>query len=346
MLTSTTRVKVHFCSGDTQCAAWHYPGANGGCVIMAGGLGVTKEPATDPFAKRFNEAGFTVLAFDFRRLGESGGEPRQLVRIGEQQADWQAAVAFAATLGEVDPSRIAIWGFSLSGGHVLRVASLNAQVRAAIAHSALADGPAVAPNALRHQSPLATLRLIARGVADFFGGLLGREPLLVPLAAARGTVASISTPDALNGALALNPDNKYGAWRQEVAARSALRIGAYRPGRHASAIACPLLVLAYENDGVAPPGPSIRAGQRAPRGEVVCLPGGHYEGFLEGHERAVGVMLNFLRRQLLDDSQLTSAATPESRYRFSLGSAASESARTQNTGYPGATRSKSASAAF
>ena len=42
---------------------------------MAAGAGVIKEPGTDPFAKRFNQAGFTVLAFDFRHLGESGGEP-------------------------------------------------------------------------------------------------------------------------------------------------------------------------------------------------------------------------------------------------------------------------------
>jgi hypothetical protein len=31
------REKVHFPSGDTKCAAWHYPGTNGACVIMAGG---------------------------------------------------------------------------------------------------------------------------------------------------------------------------------------------------------------------------------------------------------------------------------------------------------------------
>jgi hypothetical protein len=28
---------------------------------MAGGLAVIKEPGTDPFAERFNRAGFTVL---------------------------------------------------------------------------------------------------------------------------------------------------------------------------------------------------------------------------------------------------------------------------------------------
>ena len=80
---------------------------------MAGG-GVTKEPGTDLSAKRFHDAGFAVLAFDYRRLGESGGQPRQVVRIRERLTDWQAAIAFAAGLLEVDPARLAIWGFSLS----------------------------------------------------------------------------------------------------------------------------------------------------------------------------------------------------------------------------------------
>src|ERR1700733_13657032 len=73
------REKVWFGSGGTECAGWHYRGANGGCVIMAGGFAVTKEPGTDLFAKRFHEAGFSVLAFDYRHLGESGGQPRQVV---------------------------------------------------------------------------------------------------------------------------------------------------------------------------------------------------------------------------------------------------------------------------
>src|SRR6266568_698160 len=40
------RQKVRFVSGDTECVAWHYPGTNGTCVVMAGGGGVTKEPGT------------------------------------------------------------------------------------------------------------------------------------------------------------------------------------------------------------------------------------------------------------------------------------------------------------
>jgi alpha-beta hydrolase superfamily lysophospholipase len=72
---SAAREKARFASEGTECAAWHYPGTNGACVVMAGGGAVTKEPGTDPFAKRFHEAGFSVLAFDYRRLGESGGRP-------------------------------------------------------------------------------------------------------------------------------------------------------------------------------------------------------------------------------------------------------------------------------
>ena len=111
---SVERKKVHLVSGDTKCAGWHYPGTNGACVIMAGGFAVTMEPCTDLFAKRFNAAWFTVLSFDYRYLGDSG-ERRQIVRIREQLADWQAAIAFAPTLRGVDSTRIAIWGFSLAG---------------------------------------------------------------------------------------------------------------------------------------------------------------------------------------------------------------------------------------
>src|SRR6266704_3175237 len=154
---SVEREKVRFASGGTECAAWHYPGTNGACVIMAGGGAVTKEPGTDPFAKRFNDAGFAVLAFDYRRLGESGGQPRQVVRIREQLADWQAAIAFASTMPGVDPATLAIWGFSLSGGHVFRVVARNPQLAAAIAQTPLADGVVATSKAGRHQTPLAML---------------------------------------------------------------------------------------------------------------------------------------------------------------------------------------------
>jgi hypothetical protein len=139
---------------------------------------------------------------------------------------------------------------------------------------------------MRHTTLGASLRLTGRGLLDALGGILGLQPLLVPLTGERGTVALISTPDALNGDRALNPGNQYSEWRPEVAARSALRISFYRPGRYAARVMCPLLVLAYEQDGVALSRPAVHAAQEAPRGELHLLPGGHYEPFLEGNEQA------------------------------------------------------------
>lgn len=76
----------------------------------------------------------------------------------------------------------------------------------------------------------------------------------------------------------------------------------YRPGRDAPRIQIPLLVLAYDDDGVTPAPPAARAGKRAPRGEVIRRPGGHYEAFMDGHEEAAEVLLSFLRRHLVNDA--------------------------------------------
>ena len=295
---NTQRRKVHFASAGSRCTAWHYPGDNDGCVIMAAGLGVIKEPGTDRFAKRFHDAGYPVLAFDFRRGGGSGGTPRQLVRIGDQLADWQAAISFARTLPGVDVDKVAIWGFSVSGGQVFTIAARNPGLAAAIAHSPLADGLHAMRNARRHTTPLALARLSCRAAADWLGGLLGRKPLLVPLTGQRGAVAALTTPDSRNGAAALNPQNRYPHWQQRIAARPAIRVALYRPGRFASRVQCPLIVVAHEQDGVAPPEPATRAASLAPHGLLARLPGGHYAAFLGGEEAAAEVLVSFLDREL------------------------------------------------
>ena len=301
VVTPVERVDVRFSSGGTECAAWHYPGTNGGCVVMTGGFAVTKEPGTDRFARAFADAGFGVLAFDHRHLGASGGTPRQVAPVREQLADWRAALAYASTLPGVDPARLAIWGFSVAGGHVVRTAARRPGLAAAISQTPNLDGPAAARNAARWTTRRALARLLGRGLLDTLRGLAGAEPLLVPLVGPPGTVALLSTPDALaDGDRALNPGDRYPGWVQAVAARSALAVTAYRPGRDATRVRCPLLVVVAEQDRSAPPGPAVRVAARAPRGELVRGPGGHYAAFLDAHEQAVAAELAFLRRALID----------------------------------------------
>src|SRR4051794_19472788 len=247
MNTADGRRKVHFASGRERCAAWLYPGANGAGVIMSPGFGVTKEAGTDRHARAFHAAGFTVLAFDYRRFGESGGRPRHIARIAEQLADWDAAIAFAGTLGDVHHGRWASWGYSLSGAHILPVAARHSELGAAVAISAPVDGAAASRGAMHHQTVGALARLTGRGVLDTVGGVFGHEPRLVPLTGERGRVAMLSAPDALEGPRALEAE-KHPEWKQVIAARSALRVGSYRPARFARRVKCPLLVISYEQD--------------------------------------------------------------------------------------------------
>jgi pimeloyl-ACP methyl ester carboxylesterase len=301
------RQKVRFASAGEECAAWQYPGGNGGCVIMTSGFAMPKEPGTDRFAHRFQEAGFTVLAFDYRRLGESGGRPRAVVRIKDQLADWQAAIAFARTLPGVDPARIAIWSFSLPGGYVVQIAADQPGLAAAIAQSPNLDGRAATRNAVRHTTISAVLRLTGRGILDRLGGLVGRPPMMVPTSGKPGTVALLTTPDSMDGTRALNSDNRYPDWRQEVAARSALGAGSYRPGRYASRVKCPLLIVACEQDQSALAAPAVLAAERAPRGELVRVPGGHYAPFMDAHEQVVEAELSFLRKHVLGQPSVNAA---------------------------------------
>jgi pimeloyl-ACP methyl ester carboxylesterase len=146
--------------------------------------------------------------------------------------------------------------------------------------------------------------------------------LLVPLVGEPGTVAVLTTPDALDGfhAGALNPDNSYPDWLQSVAARSALRLGFYQPGRDASRVRCPLLVLVCDTDQSALARPAVRAARRARHAELIHLPGGHYAPFMDAHEQAVAAELSFLRRHLLDHARgarrAASSLPPTSRERI------------------------------
>lgn len=291
------RSKVWFTSGGVECAAWHYIGTNGAGVVMAGGGGVTKEPGTDQFAARFHAAGFSVLAFDYRRFGESGGTPRQVLRVREQLADWDAAVACARALPEVDPQRIAAWGFSSSGGHVLRVGA-DGRVAAVVAQTPFVDGLASAPNALRHESLGVVLRFPFIALTDLLRGLFRRPPLVVPLSGRRGEVAMLTTPDALDSERALNPGGRYPEWEQTIAARSVMRLFTYRPGRAARRIRVPLLVVVAEQDQSVLAKPAVRVAARVADATLVQVPGGHYAPFLGQHEPVVEAELAFLRARL------------------------------------------------
>ena len=121
------RKDVSFKVKGTTISAWLYLpedlSAPAPCIIMGNGFGGTKDLLLQNYALRYREAGFAVLAFDYRHFGTSEGQPRQLYWIPYQLEDYAAAIAYARGLKEVDPKKIALWGTSASGGHVIVAAA-------------------------------------------------------------------------------------------------------------------------------------------------------------------------------------------------------------------------------
>ncbi|MEV5835492.1 alpha/beta fold hydrolase [Nocardia sp. NPDC052112] len=114
--------------------AWWYPphDVNGPapCVVLAHGFGGIKQMRLWAYAEQFSEAGFGALVFDYRHFGESTGQPRNLLDLGKQFSDWNAAITAARARPDVDPDRVAVWGSSMSGGMVMMVAARDARIAA------------------------------------------------------------------------------------------------------------------------------------------------------------------------------------------------------------------------
>ncbi|MFL0180881.1 MULTISPECIES: alpha/beta hydrolase [unclassified Mycobacterium] len=291
------REDVSFRSGADRISAWLYRPDDAGrdgapLLVMAHGLGAVRTMRLDAYAERFAAAGYACLVFDYRNFGDSDGAPRQLLDVDMQLADWSAAVDFAHTLAGVDRNRIGLWGTSFGGGHVIATAA-RLRVAAVVAQCPFTDGIASA----RTIPPLTIARISLLALRDLAAARLGNPPVMVATAGRPGDVALMSTPDSYPGYLKLVPQGQN--LRNEVAARIGMKILAYRPGRQAAKVSCPILFCVCDTDSVAPPEPTLRYAAKAPRGTVKRYREGHFDIYVgDAFERAVADQLEFLDRNL------------------------------------------------
>lgn len=125
---------LRYSAGITAPSIVGEPAAALPCVVMAHGFSGTMDRLFR-YAERFATAGMAVLVFDYRNFGASGGQPRQLIDIPGQQADWRAAIGYARNHQAIDPQRTALWGSSLGGAHAVTVAAADRPGPAAGARS-------------------------------------------------------------------------------------------------------------------------------------------------------------------------------------------------------------------
>lgn len=295
-------LEISFESGGEICRAWHFLPQNdhmakygrAPCVVMGHGFGATRDAGLVPYARRFAEEGMHVVIFDYRNFGASDGEPRQLISVKKQLQDWSAAAAFAREINGVDPSCVAIWGSSLSGGHVVETAYADHRVAAVISQCPALDGISILKAYLRYAGILSGIRLLVAGLGDKIRELSRRPPTMLPIVGPPGSRAFLSSSDSEPGYRAIVPAD----WRNETPARIALEFPFYRPIKHIYELTCPQLQQHCLGDVIAPP-PALDLNKQ-PRGRkniiVKTYDCGHFDLYQGAwFENSVADQIAFLK---------------------------------------------------
>lgn len=112
-----------------------YPARSGAggptaALVMCGPMTSVKEETLPHYAAALQDAGYSVLTFDNRNFGESGGMPRQHLDTYEQVEDLRNAVSYMLSRDDVDPERLGLCCVCLGAGYGLEVAVLDRRVKA------------------------------------------------------------------------------------------------------------------------------------------------------------------------------------------------------------------------
>lgn len=298
----SSRKDVSFKIKGNSISAWLYLPENLSvpvpCIVMGHGLGGTKVMGLESYAIRFQEAGFAVLAFDYRHLGESEGEPRQLIWIPHQLEDYKAAIRYARSLNEVDPLRIALWGTSFSGGHVIVTAAKDESIACVSAQVPLLDGRESTMMAYKHKNVnlIHSFRMIMHGQRDFVRSWFGLSPHKVPIVGKPGSIAIMAFTEAYETFVKLAPDD----FINEACARIFIRFDKYRPVKYAQKVRCPVLLQICDKDIGTPMSLVDKTKKRIGKlAESVHYPIDHFDIYTgDNFEKAVSDQIEFFKKHL------------------------------------------------
>jgi pimeloyl-ACP methyl ester carboxylesterase len=290
------RIDSDFMSNGLKCSAWLYlPDGKEKppVIIMAHGLSGQKDFGLQNYAEYFAGHGMAALVFDYRNFGDSQGEPRNLVNPWRQLQDWRSAISHVKNLDAVDGNRLALWGTSFSGGHVLVTAAKERGIKAIVAQVPFVDGMSSTM-----QFPVSyQVQGVVHGLRDLFNMIRGKAPHTVPAVGQPGAFALMNTPECMQGYYSLVPEDT--TWKNEVPARFTLMVSAYRPTMYARRITSPVFIMYAKKDSLIPYKAVERMGRKIPRAEVVGLDVGHFEIYNgELFKMAVKKQAEFLKRNL------------------------------------------------
>ena len=108
-------------------------------IVLCHGFTAVKEVLLPEMARRLAGLGYVTLTFDYRFLGESGGEPRRQIIPMLQIEDICNAVTFLQHQPEVNPERLGLFGVSLGGANVSYAAGVEERVKATVSVCGIGD---------------------------------------------------------------------------------------------------------------------------------------------------------------------------------------------------------------
>ncbi|EXJ80297.1 hypothetical protein A1O1_08439 [Capronia coronata CBS 617.96] len=285
---------------------WFYTGdlstGKSPCLVMSHGFSALKEMDLDTFAEYFvSKLPMTCLVYDNRGFGASDhaeGEPRYEIVPMTQCSDISDAITYAATRPEVNPDKIAIWGSSYSGGHVLFVGAVDRRVKAVLSQVPCVSGW---DNFNRLVRPDFAVGSNAAFAADRIARAEGKEPGYVPVVDANPLQPSaLPTPDSYEFFSAWE---KKSDWTNKVTLKTLELFRSYEAQQLIDKIApTPLLMTVASGDVLTPADLALGAYARAkePK-QLQLLPCGHFEAYSGPHfERNAGTQADFLKRWLLE----------------------------------------------
>ena len=293
---SWSREDSDFYSRGLRLGAWLYrpaAAAKAPLIVMAHGFAAERSFRLPAFAERFARAGMAVLVFDYRCFGDSEGHPRNWVSPKRHLQDWEAALAHGRALEGVDASRIALWGTSFSGGHVVVMASRHPELSAVVAQVPFVDGRAT----LAEVSVGRALTLAAAGFDDLLRHVTRRRPRTIPVIGKPDSPALMNAPGCWEGYRAIVA--KDSTWENACPARILLSAPSYRPTKVARRVKCPVLLVAAGQDQLIPLEAVEKEASRIPRCRLITFDCDHFAPYLgEWFERTVAAETEFLTEQL------------------------------------------------
>ncbi|MGD2155960.1 MAG: alpha/beta hydrolase [Anaerolineales bacterium] len=141
--------------------SWFYPGINGAAIISMGGLGGSLGDKIPPVAPLIRN-GFGVLQIDSRACAN----PISPVTLGANELnDAAAGLDFLLSRRDVNPDKIALYGFSMGAVTAIRTAARYPQIAAVVAEGGYGNlGCHIVRSELSQSAPIKFFRLTLASV--------------------------------------------------------------------------------------------------------------------------------------------------------------------------------------